>query len=97
MEKHLFETTFENSQDLIGDFKNEIKKLSLKSLNLVQTKLNFLCHNYDPYDNLNITNEIENIINEYGLKEYTQNPFMFTNFLLQLLDHLEQEIKFRKN
>jgi hypothetical protein len=97
MEKQLFEISLENSENLVADFKNEIKKLGLKSLDLIQTKLNYLCHNYDPYDNLDIPNEVENIINEYGLKEYTQNPFMFTNYLLQLLDNLEQEIKSRKN
>lgn len=81
-------------QDPIND-KDKFKRLDndKKALNLMVKKLNFLCHEFDPFDALNTNNEIDNIIDEFHLREYLGNPFEFTRHLLKLLDDVEQKIK----
>ena len=74
-------------QNLVLNFENKLKELNQDELNLVIKKLNFLCHNFDPYDD-HMSTEVENIINEYELDTFTSNPFEFTNVLLQILDNV---------
>ena len=79
---------------LVKSFEENLLKLDKQELDLVIKKLSFLCLNYDPYDS-DIEDEVENIINEYQLEEYTSNPFEFTNIVLQILDKTENIIKSR--
>jgi hypothetical protein len=81
-------------QCLVLNFENKLKEMSKNELDLVIKKLNFLCHNFDPYDDHKST-EVENIISEFELDEFTSNPFEFTNVLLQILDKTENNIKTR--
>lgn len=74
-------------------FKNEIKNLGPKSLELVIKKLNYLCLEYDPYQTDEIPQTVANILEEFSLWEYTSNPFDFTNIILQLLDIAEEKVK----
>lgn len=83
--------------NIITEVINDFSKMSLADLEKVQMKLNYLCINYDPYENLELSNELENIINEFELNDFLGNPFEFTNIVLQILDKLENEIKTRKN
>lgn len=81
-------------QDLIDRFEIYINKLGKKELDLVITKLNFLCLHFDPYDQ-NPTIEVENILNEYELENFISNPFEFTNIVLQMLDRTDNLKKSR--
>ncbi len=81
-------------QTLVLDFENMLKNMESGQLDIVIKKLNFLCHNFDPYDD-HMGVEVENIINEFGLEDFTSNPFEFTNVLLQILDKTENIIKTR--
>jgi hypothetical protein len=79
---------------LIQNYEKDLKEMTSAELNLAIQKLNFLCLNFDPYSGHMIT-EVENIISEYRLAEYTSNPFEFTNLVLQILDRTENLIKSR--
>lgn len=83
--------------ETIKNFKDELSKKSLDGLTTILKKLNYLCLNFDPYNNLHLRQEEENILNEFELKEYLNNPFHFTNIILQMLDKTESEIKARKH
>lgn len=63
----------------------------------MQKKLNFLCMEFDPYTDTELTQEEQNIIEEYELSDYIGNPFAFTNIVLQMMDILETEIKSRSH
>ncbi|MEX0798246.1 MAG: hypothetical protein WD025_02310 [Bacteriovoracaceae bacterium] len=92
----------ENNEDLAGlelleKFKARISKYGRKELDLVNKKLNFLCLEFDPYNDLERSQEEQNIIDEYELNDSLNNPFNFTNIILQMLDALETEIKSRSH
>ena len=81
-------------QDLISRFEIHINKLGMKELDLVIKKLNFVCLSFDPYGH-EPSNEVENIMLDYELNEFTTNPFDFTNILLQMLDKTDNLKKSR--
>lgn len=83
-----------NVQDLICRFDKYIIKLGRKELDIVIKKLNFLCLNFDPYDQ-EPSIEVENILNEFELNDYLTNPFEFTNIVLQMLDKTDNLKKSR--
>lgn len=87
----------ENKEEVILLFINELRIRSLKSLSLIQKKLNFLCLEFDPYSQADMPQEVESILNEFNLMEYIENPFEFTNIILQMLNHTELELKKRMN
>jgi hypothetical protein len=85
----------ENSrQDLIYRFEIHINKLGKKELDLVIKKLNYVCLNFDPYGQ-EPSIEVDNIMMDYELNEFTSNPFDFTNILLQMLDKTDNLKKSR--
>ncbi|MBL7666218.1 MAG: hypothetical protein JNM93_13865 [Bacteriovoracaceae bacterium] len=55
-------------------------------------KLQYLALNFDPY-NPYYNHEIENILKEFNLSQLTENPFSFTNRLLQLLDSYDNKTR----
>jgi hypothetical protein len=83
--------------EFFTNFKSEIAKKSRDGLKTLVKKLNYLCLELDPYNSLDLSIEEENILNELEIKEYLGNPFEFTNMVLQLLDHVEAEIKTRSH
>lgn len=95
--ENLNQNTVEFKTEILNEIITDFSKKNLKTLKLEQTKLNYLCINYDPYDALEKPTEVENIIKEYKLEPFTSNPFEFTNVVLQILDRLEQEIKLKQN
>lgn len=76
-----------------GFFNNENEINLTEKLQNDLKKLNFLCHNYDPFSGAELSTELENIINEYNLSDYLLDPFQFTNRLLQIMDIAENQIK----
>lgn len=79
--------------DFVQNFKNEVDNLNLPTIELVKKKLNFLCLEFDPY-NLNDEDQtLTTLIEEFELRDFLENPFTFTNIVLQLLDIVEEAIK----
>lgn len=85
------------SPESLKDFQEHLRRLGKKELALVQKKLNYLCLEFDPYNDMELGDEESNIIEEYELSDYVGNPFAFTNILLRMLDMLEAEIKSRSH
>lgn len=85
-----------NRQDLINRFEQHINQLGKKELDLVIKKLNFVCLNFDPYEQ-EPTTEVENIMIDYELNEFMTNPFDFTNIVLQMLDKTDNLKKSREH
>ena len=83
-----------STQENVPFFKINIQKLTKKELDLLEKKANYLCLNFDPYD-MNMSDEIKEIIKEFELEQACQNPFTFTNTVLQILDLIENEKKRR--
>lgn len=81
----------------LKDFREHLTRLGKKELALVQKKLNYLCLEFDPYNDAELSPEEQNIIEEYELSDYVGNPFAFTNVVLQMMDMLETEIKSRSH
>lgn len=84
---------FIESEDIICNFEKKVSKLGKKNLENLMKKLNFLCLNFNPYDNQDKPTEVDTIIQELNLSDSLQNPFNFTNALLQMIDIVEQNLK----
>lgn len=58
-------------------------------------KLQYLAIHFDPFLKLEEQREqnLEAIIEEFGLDLYLQDPFLLTNHLLKLIDCLEEDLK----
>lgn len=81
--------------DAAEKFKNEIQDISIQKLHGVMNKLKFICHEVDPYDAHDISSESKLILDEFGLNDYLENPFSFTNILLKIMDFAEAELNKR--
>lgn len=83
-------------QSLVRDrgleFKNEIESLDISAQKMILKKLNFLSFQIDPYDTDILSSEEKNIISEFRLANFMDNPFEFTNILLKMIDITEIEI-----
>lgn len=86
-----------SSIDSLEDFIVYLKNISNKELNLMVKKLNHLCDHFDPFDPFNLDNESENILKEYNLERLTSNPYIYTSYLLRMIDATEQMIKQKQN
>ncbi len=67
---------------------------SVEKLQEYKAKLDFICQNYDPF-NQKEDLEVEKLIQELQLQDFLNDPFEFTNHLLQLLDKTQSQIKRR--
>jgi hypothetical protein len=63
---------------------------STKSLELHQKRLQFLAQNFDPFAG-EINPECQQILAHYLIE--IQDPFQFTNLVLQMLDALEERTR----
>ena len=54
--------------------------------------LQYLCRNFDPYQNEKVNRKTKKLLKEFNLTEYADNPFTITNQLLLLLDQAETEL-----
>ena len=87
-----------SKEDLTIYFINELENLSLKILKSRLTKLNYLASTFDPYQiGLGTSREVGNIIKEFKLKDFTHNPFEFTNILLRMIDLTTEQINKRQH
>ncbi len=73
-------------------FENEIKDYDITGLKLVMQKLNFLSFEVDPYDISQLKTEEKNILEEFKLSQFMENPFDYTNIILRMIDLVENEI-----
>lgn len=90
MDNNLESTQAQSPQvSFIKKFENEVKSLDDKELSNYTLKLDYLCKNFNPFDNQKNSIEIENILEDFGLKTLSQDPYNFTNIALQMLDILE--------
>ena len=80
------------AQDRALIFKNEIEKLELSELKMVLKKLNYLSFQIDPYRIDEMAEEEKNIIEEFDLGSFLENPFAITNMLLKMIDLTESAI-----
>ncbi len=65
---------------------------TVKELKNTKQKLDFLCLHFDPFHS-EPSEEIKQLIQEFELENYLDDPFSFTNQVLQLLDEAETNIK----
>ncbi len=97
------QTTLESKSNLqnkdlfIHNFNNELKSLNNVDLDRLLKKLNFICLELDPYNCNELSVEEQNILEEFQLDIYLNNPFELTRYLLQMLNHVEIEMKKRLN
>lgn len=82
-----------DNNNVICEFEKKASKLGKSGLEKLIKKINFLCLSYNPYENLDLTSEESSIIEELNLSDYLDNPFNFTNYLLQMLDIVENQLK----
>ena len=75
--------------ELISSHVSKLQSSTVKELNLSLKKLNHLCDRFDPFDFLNHSPEVENILNEFELSQFESNPFDFTKVVLKLIDTIE--------
>jgi len=74
-----------------------LENASFKELNFKVKKLNFLCLNFDPFDFDTKEQEVKNILNEFKLEQYSNDPYLFTKVVLQLIDATENILNRRVN
>lgn len=75
------------------DDRSEFSDLELASLRRVEEEIKDLCLDFDPYQpEVNKKNYLH-LIKRYQLESFLDNPFLFTNRLLKLMDKVEQALK----
>lgn len=79
--------------EFISNFETTIESMGKEGLEKLTKKLNILCHSYNPYDNLDLTQVEKNIIEELNLEHHLEDPFHFTNLVLQMMDKVENKLK----
>lgn len=80
----------------LEEFKSEIKLMNKPELELIKKKIDFLCMNYDPYSTIIENQVVLNIIEEFKIEPFLDDPFETTHLLLKISDLLEQRIKSHK-
>ena len=70
-------------------FKNEIQKLSHQELIKLKADVEKLCLEFDPYSPSDRSDFSQHLIDDLGLENCLDNPFTFTNAILQILDDIE--------
>lgn len=75
----------------LESFISSLKRVrSHNTLELHQKRLQFLAQNFDPFAG-DVDNECQQILNFYAIE--IQDPFQFTNLVLQMLDALEERTR----
>lgn len=73
-------------------FENMVSKIeNVVEAELLFKKLQFLGLNFDPFQE-EIGDECKQIMDQLGITEQIQNPYLFTNLLLRLLDRTEEKL-----
>jgi hypothetical protein len=87
------EKLFRERKEYISSFETSLETKGKAGLELLTKKLTFLCHSYDPYSGTELSDEEKNIIDELELNHHLDDPFHFTNLLLQMMDKVENKLK----
>ena len=83
--------SFVSPSDLIEQFVSSLKRVrSAKTLAMHQKRLQYLAQNFDPFSGT-MNNECQQVVTFYGLDGAVQDPFLFTNVTLRMLDILEEK------
>lgn len=83
--------SFVGPNDLLNRFFSDLKRVrSAKTLAVHQKRLQHLAEKFDPFADT-MTNECQQIVTFYHLDDAVHDPFMFTNLMLKMLDHLEEK------
>lgn len=83
--------SFVSPADLLDRFVASLKRVkSPKTLGLHQKRLQHLAQNFDPFAGT-MSNECQQIVTFYHLDGTIQDPFLFTNLILRMLDILEEK------
>ncbi len=77
---------------LVNKFINEINEVDDEKLKTIADKLSFLCLEFDPYAVQNMEAREKEILEEFDLLPYLNNPFEYTRVVLQMLDTIENKI-----
>lgn len=81
------------------NFFSEKEQMAFNDTALSLKKLSYLASNFDPFLSVD-EQRSENllaIMEEFGLDQYLNDPFVLTNHLLKLIDLLEQDLKITKH
>ena len=100
MDKHNIteEWTRPQSNDsFLENFTKEMSHKTFEEVLLIHKKLNFLCLEFDPYIQDEISSEVDSLLEDFKLKDYTSDPFGYTNRVLRMLDIVENQTKKRLN
>jgi hypothetical protein len=74
----------------LEQFLSSLKRTrSAKTIALHQKRLQYLAQNFDPFAGA-MDSECQQILAHYKLELDAQDPFRFTNLVLQMLDALEE-------
>lgn len=68
-------------------------KMELVDLRRIEEELKDICLGFDPYNKDENYKEYRVLIERYGLEKQVENPFLFTNRLLKMMDRIEQALK----
>lgn len=83
--------SFVSPADLLDGFVASLKRVkSLKTINTHQKRLQHLAQHFDPFAGT-MSNECQQIVTFYHLDGVVQDPFLFTNLILRMLDILEEK------
>lgn len=86
------ESTTLNENTPIKEIFFTFEKSSMDELVNITEQLNTLCLEFNPYTST-VDSDVLKIIKELKLESFLDNPFTFTNVLLQLLDKTEHLLK----
>lgn len=91
LQQDLRSTPKSSGKTPLESFISSLKRVrSNKTLELHQKRLQFLAQNFDPFAG-DVDNECQQILNFYAIE--IQDPFQFTNLVLQMLDALEERTR----
>lgn len=75
------------------DDQSDFSNLEISLLNSIEKEIKDLCFDFDPYHpEIGLKKNLF-LIKRYQLDTFLDNPFLFTNRLLRLMDKVEQAIK----
>src|SRR5690554_1131351 len=79
-------------QDFMANFESDIQAMNdVEEVELLYKKIKFLGLHFDPFS-AQVSTECQQILNQFGLYQYLDNPYQMTNILLRLLDKVEERI-----
>jgi hypothetical protein len=79
------------SENYYLQFEKKAKLLSTSELRLLEKKMKYLAMNFDPYTSSG-DNACNIILTQLHMQHFVDDPFVFTNLLLQMIDLIENTI-----